>query len=69
MEQEEDGRWIAEVIPLPGVMAYGKTQERARARAAALALRVLADLLDRDEAVPEGAAAMVQNIMENLEIK
>ena len=43
IEQEEDGRWIAEVPELPGVMTYGATLEEARARAQALALRVLAD--------------------------
>ena len=39
-EQEEDGRWIAEVLGLPGVLAYGKTVEDAIARAQSLALRV-----------------------------
>ena len=43
LEQEEDGRWIAEVPDLPGVLAYGSSQDEARARAQALALRVLAD--------------------------
>jgi predicted RNase H-like HicB family nuclease len=42
-DQEEDGRWIAEIPLLPGVLAYGATQEEARAKAEALALRVLAD--------------------------
>ena len=42
-EQEEDGRWIAEVPDLPGVMAYGATARSAIASAKALALRVLAD--------------------------
>ncbi len=45
-EQEEDGRWLAEVIELPGVLAYGQTSEEATAKAQALALRVLADLLE-----------------------
>jgi predicted RNase H-like HicB family nuclease len=45
-EQEEDGRWLAEVLELPGVMAYGQTTEEALAKAQALALRVLADRLD-----------------------
>ena len=43
VEQEVDGRWIAEVIDLPGVMAYGKTSEEAMLRVQALALRVIAD--------------------------
>ena len=54
-EQEEDGRWLCEVIELPGVLAYGKTREEAIARAQALALRVLADRLEQGEALPEAA--------------
>lgn len=50
LEQEEDGRWIAEVPDLPGVLAYGASQDEARARAQALALRVLADRLEHGEA-------------------
>jgi predicted RNase H-like HicB family nuclease len=42
-EREEDGRWIAEVPTLPGVMAYGTTADEAMTKAEALALRVLAD--------------------------
>ena len=53
MEQEEDGRWLAEVPELPGVLAYGATPEEARARASALALRVLAERLEHGEPVPE----------------
>jgi predicted RNase H-like HicB family nuclease len=52
-EQEEDGRWIAEVRDLPGVLAYGATRSEAIARAEALALRVLADRLDHGETVPD----------------
>jgi predicted RNase H-like HicB family nuclease len=44
IDREEDGRWIAEVPDLPGVMVYGSTREEAMARAKALALRVLAEL-------------------------
>ncbi len=43
LEQEEDGRWIAEVVDIPGALAYGKTRDDATAHAQALALRVLAD--------------------------
>ena len=43
IEQEDDGRWIAEVVELPGVMAYGPTPEAARAKVQALALRVVAE--------------------------
>jgi predicted RNase H-like HicB family nuclease len=49
IEREEDGRWIAEVPALPGVLAYGATRGEARARAQALALRVLADRLEHGE--------------------
>jgi predicted RNase H-like HicB family nuclease len=52
IEREEDGRWIAEVPSLPGVLAYGATESEARARVRALALRVLADRLEHDEADP-----------------
>ena len=54
-EQEEDGRWLAEVTDLPGVMADGQTREEAVARAQALTLRVLADRLEHGESVPEVA--------------
>ena len=52
IEQEADGRWIAEVPDLPGVLAYGATRDEATSRAEALALRVLADRLDHGEAGP-----------------
>lgn len=51
-EQEEDGRWLAEVPELPGVMAYGASAEEAMARAEVLALRVIADRLELGEARP-----------------
>lgn len=53
VEQEEDGRWIAEVVDLPGVLAYGRTEEEAKAKVQALALRVVADRLEHGEAGPE----------------
>ena len=49
-EREDDGRWLAEVLELPGVLAYGATQDEAMARAEALALRVLAERLEQGEA-------------------
>lgn len=52
-EQEEDGRWIAEVRALPGVLAYGASRAEAIVKAESLALRVLADRLEHGEAVPE----------------
>ena len=53
IEQEADGRWIAEVDALPGVTSYGITKTDAVARVQALALRVLAERLEHGEAVPE----------------
>jgi predicted RNase H-like HicB family nuclease len=52
-ERETDGRWIAEIVQLPGVLAYGDSREEAVAKAEALALRVLADRLEHGEEVPE----------------
>lgn len=53
IEQEEDGRWIAEVMDLPGVLAYGQSPEEAKAKVQALALRVIADRLEHGEAGPD----------------
>jgi predicted RNase H-like HicB family nuclease len=58
-EQETDGRWIAEVTALPGVMAYGASREEARSKVEALALRTLADRLEHGEQVPELSALFV----------
>jgi predicted RNase H-like HicB family nuclease len=52
-EQETDGRWLAEVVELPGVLAYGSRQEEAVSRVQALALRVVAERLEHGEAGPE----------------
>jgi predicted RNase H-like HicB family nuclease len=46
IERENDGRWIGEVVDIPGVLAYGDTREEAVAKAKALAFRVLADRLE-----------------------
>lgn len=53
IEQEEDGRWLAEVVDLPGVLAYGNTPDEAKAKVQALALRVVADRLEHGEAGPD----------------
>ncbi len=53
VEQEEDGRWIADVPELPGVLVYGNSREQAIASAEALALRVLAERLENGEAIPQ----------------
>ncbi len=52
IEREDDGRWIAEVPDLSGVMGYGDTREEAIAKVEALALRVLADRLEHGEEIP-----------------
>jgi predicted RNase H-like HicB family nuclease len=53
VEQEEDGRWLAEVVELPGVLAYGETEPAALSRVQALALRVIAERLEHGEAGPD----------------
>ncbi len=53
IEREEDGRWIAEVPELPGVMVYGDDRASAVAKVQALALRVLAERIEHGDAVPE----------------
>jgi predicted RNase H-like HicB family nuclease len=52
-EREVDGRWLAEVAQLPGVLAYGASANEAMAKAQVLAFRVLADRLEHGEAKPE----------------
>jgi predicted RNase H-like HicB family nuclease len=52
-ELEEDGRWLAEVPQLPGVLAYGTTRDEAMSRAQVLALRVIAERLEHGETSPQ----------------
>ena len=52
-EREEDGRWIAEIAEIPGALAYGDTEERAKANVYALALRVIADQVEKSEEFPD----------------
>ena len=47
-EKEDDGRWIAEISELPGVMAYGASKEEAESKVQAIALRRIADTLERE---------------------
>jgi predicted RNase H-like HicB family nuclease len=58
-EREDDGRWVAEVPQLPGVVAYGATREEAMARAQILALRVLAERLEHGESGPQSISISV----------
>lgn len=53
LELEEDGRWIAEVPEVSGVLAYGATRDEAVSRAQALVFRVLADRLEHGEVIPQ----------------
>lgn len=52
-EQESDGRWIAEIVEIPGAMKYGRTREEAIAQAESLALRVIADRIESGEQLVE----------------
>jgi predicted RNase H-like HicB family nuclease len=51
-DRETDGRWIANIPALPGVMVYGRTRKQALTAVEALALRVIADRIEHGEAVP-----------------
>ena len=52
-DREENGRWIAEIESLPGVLAYGATRGEAQSKVEALALRVIADRIEVDQSTPE----------------
>ncbi|MFZ0320220.1 MAG: type II toxin-antitoxin system HicB family antitoxin [Candidatus Sulfotelmatobacter sp.] len=52
-ERENDGRWIAEIPEIPGALTYGRTEEEAKANAYALALRSIADDVEKTQAVPK----------------
>ena len=58
-DREEDGRWLAEVPQLPGVLAYGSSRDEAMARAEVLALRVLAERLEHGESGPQSISISV----------
>jgi len=58
-EREDDGRWLAEVPQLPGVLAYGTTRDEAMAKAQVLALRVLAERLEHGESQPQSISISV----------
>ena len=60
MEREDDGRWIAEVLDLPGVMAYGVTKNEALASAQALALRVIADRIEAQKEPTETITVSIE---------
>ena len=58
-EREDDGRWLAEVPQLPGVLAYGTSADEAMAKAEILALRVLAERLEHGESAPQSISIAV----------
>jgi predicted RNase H-like HicB family nuclease len=59
VEREDDGRWLAEVVQLPGALAYGASADEAMAKAEALALRALAEQLEHGEAGPVDISIVV----------
>lgn len=59
LEQEEDGRWIAEIDELDGVLVYGETKEDAIRNVKTLALRVIADRLENGESLPQQLESLV----------
>ena len=61
LEQEADGRWIAEVTNLPGVMVYANSPDEAQAKVKALALRTLADRIENGETEAEHLSGLFQN--------
>lgn len=52
-ERETDGRWIAEIPEIPGALAYGRTEKQANAGAYALALRAIADDIEKSKREPQ----------------
>jgi len=59
-EREDDGRWIAEIPALPGVLAYGATEAEARAKIKVLAFRVIADRIENGEMLPREIADLFE---------
>jgi len=59
-ELEADGRWIAEIVSVPGVMAYGATEKEAVASARALELRVLADRIEQQREPTETVTVSIE---------
>jgi predicted RNase H-like HicB family nuclease len=59
LEQEDDGRWIAEIDELNGVLVYGKTRDDAITKVKTLALRVIADRLENGESLPQQIESLI----------
>jgi predicted RNase H-like HicB family nuclease len=62
IEREDEGRYLASVPDLPGVMAYGETEEAALRRAKAIALQVLADMIENSEELPQALRVVVRSM-------
>ena len=60
IERETDGRWLAEVAALPGVLAYGSSSEDATAKVKVLALRVIADRFEHGEPLPQEISGLFE---------
>ena len=59
LEQEDDGRWIAEIDELSGVLVYGETREEAIKKVKTLALRVIAGRLENGESLPQQVESLI----------
>ena len=58
IERESDGRWIAEIPEVPGAMAYGTSEEEAKAKAYALALYAIADDVEKSKNIPDSISIL-----------
>jgi predicted RNase H-like HicB family nuclease len=66
LDREEDGRWIAEALELPGVMCYGATREEAISKAEKLAIEVVADRIEHGELPAAALSLSFQVLSEQL---
>jgi predicted RNase H-like HicB family nuclease len=66
LDREDDGRWIAEALELPGVMTYGQTREEAISNAEKLAIDVIADRVAHGELQPSALNVSFQVLREQL---
>jgi predicted RNase H-like HicB family nuclease len=58
IDRETDGRWIAEIPEVPGAMAYGVSEEEAKAKAYALALYAIADDVEKSKNIPDSISVL-----------
>jgi predicted RNase H-like HicB family nuclease len=66
LDREDDGRWIAEALELPGVMAYGETREEAISNTERLAIEVIADRIKHGEMLSSALNVSFQVLSEQL---